>query len=301
MLGRVLLVVVLLFVALGVYVDVSLTRTNALADYPDQVGNTAGTNWLIVGSDSRAALSEEQQAALAAGDATGGRADTIMLLHVPVFGIGKATLVSLPRDSAVPIPGEGRAKLNAAYAFGGPKLLTRTVETVTGLHIDHYAEIGFAGFAGIVDDIGGVEMCLEEPMSDPKAGIDLPAGCQQLNGPQALGYVRSRATPAGDLDRVQRQRQFLGALLDRATSPAVLLNPFRLVPLVTGVPEALIVDNGDHVWHLARLGWTMSGISGGDVETITVPIDGFEQLDNGSSAVSWDREAALQLFEKLGA
>jgi LCP family protein required for cell wall assembly len=292
-------VLVLLLAALGVYVDLSLTRIDALADYPDQVSNTPGTNWLIVGSDSRQGLSEEQQAELGAGDAAGGRTDTIMLLHIPFFGGGKPTLVSLPRDSAVPIPGEGRLKLNAAYSIGGPQLLAQTVETVTGVHLDHYAEIGFAGFAGIVDDIGGVEMCLDEPIDDPLAGIDLPAGCQQLSGAQALGYVRTRATPAGDLDRVQRQREFLGALLSRATSPAVLLNPFRLVPLVTGVPDALTVDDGDHIWHLARLGWTMRGISNGGVVTTTVPIDGFEELDNGGSAVSWDREAASALFEAL--
>ncbi len=290
---------VLLLAALGIYVDFSLTRIDALADYPERVGNTPGTNWLIVGSDSRAALSEDEQAALDTGDAAGGRTDTIMLLHIPFFGGGQPTLVSLPRDSAVPIPGAGRLKLNAAFSIGGPQLLAQTVETVTGVHIDHYAEIGFAGFAGIVDAIGGVEMCLDEPIDDPLAGIDLPAGCQQLSGPQALGYVRTRATPAGDLDRVQRQREFLGALLNRATSPAVLLNPLRLVPLVTGVPEALTVDDGDHIWHLARLGWTMRGISSGEVVTTTVPIDGFEQLDNGGSAVSWDSEAASTLFEAL--
>ncbi len=291
---------VLLLAALGVYVDVSLTRIDALADYSDRVDETPGTNWLIVGSDSREGLSEEDQSELATGDTAGdGRTDTIMLLHLPSLGGGDPTLVSLPRDSAVPVPGEGRLKLNAAYSIGGPQLLTQTVETVSGVHIDHYTEIGFAGFAGIVDDIGGVEMCLDEPIDDPLAGIDLPAGCQQLSGQQALGYVRTRATPAADLDRVQRQREFLGALLGRATSPAVLLNPFRLVPLATGAPEALTVDDGDHIWHLARLGWTMRGISTGDVVTTTVPIGGSEVVGDGGSAVTWDQDAALTLFEAL--
>lgn len=290
---------VLLLAALGIYVDLSLTRIDALADYPERVGNTPGTNWLIVGSDSREGLSEEQQSELGAGDAAGGRTDTIMLLHIPFLGGGKPTLVSLPRDSAVPVPDEGELKLNSAYSIGGPQLLSQTVETVTGVHIDHYAEIGFGGFAGIVDDIGGVELCLDEPIDDPLASIDLPAGCQQLDGAQSLGYVRTRATAAGDLDRVQRQREFLGALLGRATSPAVLLNPFRLVPLVTGVPEALTVDDGDHIWHLARLGWAMRGISSGGVITTTVPIAGFEEIGDGGSAVSWDSEAASTLFEAL--
>ncbi|MPZ64120.1 MAG: LytR family transcriptional regulator [Pseudonocardiaceae bacterium] len=290
---------VLVLAALGIYVDLSLTRIDALGDYSDRVGNTPGTNWLIVGSDSRQGLSEDEQSELDTGDTAGGRTDTVMLLHIPSLGGGDPTLVSLPRDSAVPVPGEGRLKLNAAYSIGGPQLLTQTVETVSGVHIDHYAEIGFSGFSGVVDDIGGVEMCLDEPIDDPLAGIDLPAGCQQLSGQQSLGYVRTRATPAADLDRVERQREFLGALLGRATNPAVLLNPFRLVPLVTGAPEALTVDDGDHIWHLARLGWTMRGISNGDVVTTTVPIDGFEQLDSGGSAVSWDQDAALTLFEAL--
>jgi len=280
---------------------VSLNRTDALPDYPERIGNTPGTNWLIVGSDSREGLSPEEQAELTTGDVGGKRTDTIMLLHIPrVTSPGQPTLVSLPRDSSVPLPGSGeRVKLNAAYAIGGAPLLAQTVETVTGVHIDHYAEIGFGGFADIVDDIGGVELCLQEPIADELAGIDLPAGCQELTGPQALGYVRTRATANGDLDRVLRQRQFVGALLDRATSPAVLLNPFRLVPLVTGAPEALTVDDGDHVWHLARMGWAMRGISSGGVLTTTVPIAGFGSVDDGGSAVLWDRDAAVVIFDAL--
>lgn len=297
---RVLGVVVLLVAALVVYADFSLTRTEALSDYPDRVGGTPGTNWLIVGSDSREGLTPEEQAELATGDVEGRRTDTIMLLHVPGLGGGQPTLVSLPRDSSVPLPGSGeRVKLNATYAIGGPPLLAQTVETVTGVHLDHYAEIGFGGFAGIVDDIGGVELCLPEPIADPLAGIDLPAGCQELSGPQALGYVRTRASANGDLDRVMRQREFLGALVSRATSPAVLLNPFRSIPLVTGVPDALTVGNGDHIWHLARLGWAMRGISSGGVITTTVPIAGFGEVDDGGSAVLWDSDAAAAMFDAL--
>lgn len=299
-LQRILVVLVVLLVALVVYVDLSLTRTEALPDYPERVANTPGTNWLIVGSDSREGLSPEEQAELTTGDVEGRRTDTIMLLHLPRLGAGgQPTLVSLPRDSSVPIPDQGRLKLNAAYAIGGPPLLAQTVETATGVHLDHYAEIGFGGFAGIVDDIGGVELCLPEPIADPLAGIDLPAGCQELSGPQALGYVRTRASANGDLDRVMRQREFLGALLSRASSPAVLANPFRAVPLVTGIPDALTVGNGDHAWHLTRLGWAMRGISSGGVVTTTVPIAGFGEVDDGGSAVLWDREAAAVMFDAL--
>jgi LCP family protein required for cell wall assembly len=296
-------VLLLLVVGLAVYVDQALNRVDALSDYPERVANTPGTNWLVVGSDSRAGLTPEQAAALATGDeagAGGQRTDTIMLLHIPGLASGGSpTLVSLPRDSSVPIPGQGRLKLNAAYSIGGAPLLVQTVETVTGVHLDHYAEIGFGGFAGIVDDIGGVKLCPTKPIDDPLAGLNIPAGCQKLDGPQALGYVRTRHSPRGDLDRVARQREFVSALVAKATSPSVLLNPFRIVPLAAGAPEAVTVDNSDHVWHLARLGWTMRKLSGGDAVTTTVPIAGFGAVGDGGSAVLWDRDRATQMFSAL--
>jgi LCP family protein required for cell wall assembly len=292
----------LLIVGFAGYVDRALHRVEALADYPGRVANTPGTNWLIVGSDSRAGLTNAQEAELATGDvagASGQRTDTIMLLHIPALGSGaQPTLVSLPRDSAVPIPGKGRNKINAAYAFGGPPLLVQTVETVTGVHVDHYAEIGFTGFAGLVDAVGGVQLCPPDPIDDPLAGLHIQAGCQQFTGPQALGYVRTRHSPRGDLDRVARQREFLGALIATAAGPSVLLNPFRLVPLVTSAPTAVTVDNGDHVWHLARLGWTMRSLTGGHAVTTTVPVAGFGTA-GGGSAVLWDRTRASRLFSAL--
>ncbi|MFD0468717.1 LCP family protein [Nonomuraea thailandensis] len=143
----------------------------------------------------------------------------MMLLHIPE-GSDKPTLVSLPRDSAVTIPGKGRDKLNSAYAIGGPKLLVRTVETVTGVHVDHYMEIGFAGFVDIVDAIGGVEINVRAAVNDPKAGLNLKKGVQELSGSQALGYVRTRKGGAlPDFERTKRQRQFLGAVVKKAASP----------------------------------------------------------------------------------
>src|SRR5690606_38952188 len=141
---------------------------------------------------SRDGLDAERQAELDTGGVAGRRTDTVVLVHIPE-GDGKPTMVSLPRDSYVPIPGHGKDKLNAAFAYGGPQLLARTVETATGVRIDHYAEIGLGGFADMTDAIGGVDICVEEPMQDPKANLDLQAGCQTLDGPQALGYVRTRA------------------------------------------------------------------------------------------------------------
>lgn len=296
-------VLALMVVGSAGYVDRAMQRTDALADYPGRIAGTAGTNWLIVGSDSRAGLTPDQEARLTTGDeaaAGGGRTDTIMLMHIPALtGNGQLTLVSLPRDSSVPLAGHGRVKLNTTFALGGPTLLVQTVENVTGVHVDHYAEIGFGGFAGLVDDVGGVQMCPTEPISDPLAGLNIPAGCQVLDGPQALGYVRTRHTPRGDLDRVVHQREFLGALIARASSPAVLLNPFHLVPLAVDAPKTITVDNGDHVWNLARLGWALRSLSRGNAVTETVPIAGFGPVTDGSSGVLWDREAAGRLFSGL--
>ncbi|WP_084487115.1 LCP family protein [Nocardia sienata] len=295
--GRWFLAIALALLALLIYgvvkVDGSLTRIDALTDYEDRVGNTAGTNWLLVGSDSRAGLSEEQTSGLATGGEVGDpRTDTIILVHVPPSG--RTTLVSLPRDSYVAIPGYGQDKLNAAFAFGGAPLLTETVETATGLRIDHYAEIGFAGFAGVVDALGGIDVCVPQAINDPLAGIDLPAGCQELNGPQALGFVRSRATALADIDRMNNQRLFLSALLEKATSPATLANPFALWPMVSDTAGSLTVDKGDHIWDLARLAWALRG----DTLATTVPVGGFTDTDSGN-VLLWADPDADRFFQAL--
>ncbi|HEX4356440.1 MAG TPA: LCP family protein [Pseudonocardia sp.] len=278
----------------GVYVDSQITRVSALADYSGRP-DTDGTNWLIVGSDSRADLSEQQEEQLATGNAAGKRTDTVMLLHT---GSAGTTLVSLPRDSLLSIPGHGKNKLNSAYSFGGPKLLVQTVEQATGLRIDHYAEIGFDGFVNVVDAVGGVDMCIPKAMKDPLAGLNVKAGCQRLDGQTALGYVRSRATPRADLDRVEHQREFLSALMKQVASPWTLLNPFRLVGLVRAMPGALTVDSGDHVWNLVWLGLAMHELSGGGGVTTTVPVGGFSTV-NGSSVLRWDTTRAKALFGAL--
>lgn len=292
------LIVVLLLVSVGILWswDASLHRTNALAGYAGRLGNTAGTNWLIVGSDSRADLTPAQRAKLATGFAAGSRTDTIMLVHT---GAKKTTLVSLPRDTYVPIDGHGRNKLNAAFAFGGPSLLVRTVEQVTGLPIDHYAEIGFGGFATMVDAVGGVRICVDQAIQDGNAGLNLKAGCQTLNGSQALGYVRSRKFATGDLERVQHQRQFLAALLSKVASPGVLINPFKSIPLGYNAVDALTVDKGSHVWDVVTLGLALRDAGGGKGVTLTVPVSGFSNESGAGSVVLWDRTKALQLFTAL--
>ncbi|PRY30944.1 LCP family protein [Umezawaea tangerina] len=296
--GRVFLAVVfvllLAVVGLWFYVDSSLKRSDALPDYEGRPADTPGTNWLLVGSDARDDLTQEQKDALSTGDAGGKRTDTIMILHIP-DGSGKATLVSLPRDSYVDIAGNDKNKINAAFSLGGAPLLARTVETATGLHLDHYMEIGFGGFAGIVDAVGGVDMCIDEPMQDPLAGLDLKAGCQELDGTQALGYVRTRAFATADLQRVQNQRKFLAALSERATSVGTLANPFRAFPLLFASTDAISVDDSDHLQNLVGLAFGM----GGGVDTATVPIGSTPTLDGVGSVVQWDRENALRLFGAL--
>lgn len=273
------------------WADARLTRVAAMPD--KHAAQTAGTNWLLVGSDSRQGLSDKDIERLGTGEVSGqGRTDTIMLLHIPRSG--KAQLISIPRDSYVDIPGNGKDKINAAFAYGGPKLLTQTVEQTTGLHVDHYAEIGMGGLAALVDVVDGVDICVKEPMQDPKANLDIQAGCQTMDGPAALGYVRTRDSANGDLDRVQRQREFFTALMKKATSWQTLLNPFDLIPLTSKATATFTVGKGEHVWHMARLALAM----GRGVETNTVPVGGFEDTDVGS-VVLWDDQAAQQMFDSM--
>ncbi|MBP2706291.1 LCP family protein [Microbispora sp. RL4-1S] len=286
---------VLIVLAVGGYfwIGSKLQTVDAFTDYSGRPAATPGEDWLLVGSDSRAGLTAAQRRKLKTGKAVGKRTDTMMLLHIP--SDGKATLVSLPRDSYVPIEGHGSAKLNAAYAFGGPKLLTQTVEKVTGIRVDHYMEIGFGGFVGIVDAIGGVNICVKQNIKDPKAGINLKKGCQDMDGGTALGYVRTRATGAiPDFERTQRQRQFFAAVVDKAASPGTLLNPFSSVPLALSAADSVAVDPGTGLFDLLSVGLAMRG---GPVAT-AVPIGSLPRI-NGQDVVKWDTQKALRLFGAL--
>jgi LCP family protein required for cell wall assembly len=292
----ILLIVAAAVVGTGFWLDGHLHRIPALTDYAERPAAGRGTTWLLVGSDSRQDLTPEQQAELATGGDLGdGRTDTLLLIHVPRFGSGApTTMVSIPRDSYVDIPGHGEDKINAAFTIGGASLLAQTVEQATGLRLDHYAEIGFDGFAQMVDAVGGVTMCPPEPISDPLAGIDLPAGCQELDGRTALGYVRTRATPRADLDRMSNQRQFMSALMHRAASPVVWVNPLRWYPMTHAASESVTLDDGAHISDLIRLAWSLHGT----VTTTTVPIGEFTGSDAGSVVV-WNSDAASRLFTAL--
>jgi LCP family protein required for cell wall assembly len=215
-----------------------------------------------------------------------------MLLYVPTDG--RSALVSVPRDSVVDIPGRGENRINAAYAFGGAALLVETLESATGVAIDDYVEIGFGGFASIVDALGGVEMCLDEAIQDDKAHIDLPAGCQTLDGPNALGFARARDfDPTADLGRVERQRELIGSIASRALSPSTLLNPLQLTRTALAGGDALTVDEQTGPIDLLQFALGMRSVTGGGGDTLTVP------LGRVGNTVDWDAEKAGRLWAAM--
>jgi LCP family protein required for cell wall assembly len=277
------------------YLDSKLKKENILVDYPSRPAPGAGQNWLIAGSDSRQGLSRAEERKLATGfDVGGERSDTIMILHMPAGG-GRPVLISLPRDSYVPIPGHGYNKINAAFSIGGPQLLAETVQNITGLYINHFMDIGFGGFVHVVNAIGGVRICLKAPLVDPASGLHLHAGCQILNGAESLGFVRSRHTFATqDLQRIQNQRVFLRALLRKMTSAGVLANPFESFPAASGVAGALTVDSGTSLYQLVKVAFALR-----DPITTTVPIANSNYLTPAGDALLWNKAEATQLFNDL--
>ena len=296
-LGIVGLLVVLVLVFTGVmyfYLNSKLTRVNALIDYNGRPVAGAGQNWLITGSDSRQGLTRKEERELATGRGIGGhRSDTIMVLHIPSNGL-PAVLVSIPRDSYVDIPGFGMNKINAAYDFGGPKLLAKTVQNSTGLYINHFMSIGFGGLVNVVDAVGGVRMCIPSNLNDPASGLHLKKGCQNLDGAQALGFVRTRHLFATqDLQREQDQRVFIKALLTKMTSPSTLVNPFRSFPAAFGATGALTVDKGTQLYQLVQVAFALR-----HPETTTVPIGGTPELAVGD-VVTWDHTQSARLFNAM--
>jgi LCP family protein required for cell wall assembly len=287
-----IVVLILIFVAVSSYfwADGKLNKSVTL---PATTATSAGTNWLIVGSDSRQGLSRTQRDALHVGSDLGtSSSDSLMLLHM---GGPKPVLISIPRDSYVPIPGHGENKINASLAFGGPTLLIQTVESVTGLRIDHYMGIGFDGLVSVVNTVGGVRVCLPQAIQDSYSGVNLSKGCHNLNGTQALAFVRDRHSFAtSDLQRIQDQRAFLKALLSKATSPGVYLNPFTAYPFASTAAGSIAVDKGTSLYDLIQAGLALRG-----AQTGTVPIANAAYQTNAGEAVQWNRTQALQLFGAL--
>lgn len=244
-----------------------------------------GTTYLIVASDSRKGLSKAERKKLHTGGDVGQRTDTIKLLHT---GSGPNLLMTIPRDSYVPIPGHGDAKINAAFAYGGPRLLVRTIEQDTGIRIDGYVEIGMGGLVNLVDGVGGITICPRTNMNDPLANLHVKKGCQPADGVMALAYSRSRhAQQLGDLGRGEAQSEVIGQIGKKVATPSTLLNPFRL----NGLKEAasgISVGKGMSTLDIARFAWAFKSVSNGSALTCGVPIS--------DMYIHWDRVRAKKMF-----
>lgn len=297
------------YLVLGFHAAASLEKIPASSNVA--LADTAGTNWLLVGSDSREGLSKAERRQLhTGGDMGPQRTDTIMVIHID--DSGKPTLVSLPRDSYITIPAhialdgssveDRKNKINTAYGKGGAPLLVETVERNTGLHIDHYMEVGFKGIRDITDAVGGVNMCVPADVTDENSGLNLLSGCQELDGKNALAYVRMRyADPKGDLGRIERQQQFLSSVMKKVATPAVLLNPISMWKLVDAGTGSVNVGDGDSVMDISSLARAMRALSNGNGTLTTVPVSETDANTAAGSSVIWDDAAARELFVSLGA
>ena len=266
----------------------------------DRPAEADGHTYLLVGTDSREGLTAAERKALGVGgNASGRRTDSIILVHTP-SGSGKPVLISVPRDSYLPVPGHGRNKVNAAFAIGGPKLLAETLEQATGLPLDGYVEIGFGGFAGVVDSLDGVEVCVKRDIKDAKAHIDLKKGCQTLDGKNALGYVRARySDPKGDLGRAERQRQFLGAVMKKAATPATVLIPWRWWGFTHTAASSVVMGEDTSLSDTWRILSTMRKVSSDEALSLVVPLSSTSTTTPAGSSVIWDEERADALFTML--
>jgi LCP family protein required for cell wall assembly len=265
---------------------------------PDAAPGT--TNYLLVGSDSRAGTGNEFSKG---EDVVGERSDTTMLAHLDADG--STTLVSFPRDTLVRIPGHGRDKLNAAVTIGGPSLLIETIEDLTDIKIDHYVSIDLAGFREMTDAIGGVTVCVKPLPDGSKANLYDPmsqwrgrVGVNHLDGATALAFVRQRyGLPGGDLDRIRRQQQFISAVLERTTSTGVLANPVKLESLLSAATTALTVDDNTDIDHLRTLATRLRGLSADRVKFETIPVHPPTDADGADAQGLLHPWGSVQLYE----
>jgi LCP family protein required for cell wall assembly len=247
-------------VGLVLWANGKLNHVDALSGAAD----TPGATYLIAGSDKRGSGGVD-------GAVEGARADTIMLLNVPESGI--TSLVSIPRDTYTAIPGYGKNKINAAFAFGGPELLVESVERLTGMTVDHYVEVGFGSVTELVDAVGGVELCLDQTVKDKESKLNWKKGCHEANGKKALAFSRMRKQDAlGDIGRTDRQRQVVGAVMKKALAPSNLISPVGQVNLIKAGTAAVAVDNDASVIDLAKLAWAFKRATGPDGATGTPTI-----------------------------
>jgi len=302
---------------LGQVADATVNRTDAIPDSgnDETVDTGEAMNLLLVGSDSRADLTEEQLAELNAGTDSGTNTDTMILVHVPADG-SAASFVSFPRDSYVDIPGYGEDKLNAAYAYGrrnapdgaseeaknaqGAQLLVQTISGLTGLRIDHYAEVDLLGFFELSTVVGGVEVNLCNAVDDSYySGAVFPAGVQTISGADALKFVRQRhELPNGDFDRIIRQQVFIGGVLRKMLSEDVLLDLGKQRELVQAASHALTVDQNLNLLQLAQ---QMQSVTAGSIEFQTVPNVGTDDEDGMSIVRLADEDSLHTFFAQLSA
>ena len=286
-------------------------------------GEDGAIDILLVGLDSRTdahgnPLSEEELATLRAGDDVSTNTDTIILMRIPNNG-KSATAISIPRDSYVTAPGWGKMKINGVFgdvkldkmkqlveiegedpATAEPKAteagreeLIKTVAGLTGVTVDHYAEIGLLGFALITDALGGVDVCLKDAVYEPLSGADFPAGWQKLDGPQALSFVRQRHDlPRGDLDRVTRQQAVMAALAHQVISGKTLSSPATLNRLEEAVQRSVVLSDG---WNVMDFATQLEKLAAGNVAFATIPVlqeDGWS--DDGMQSVVRVDEAQVE-------
>ncbi|GGS30777.1 LCP family protein [Streptomyces griseoviridis] len=291
--------------------DSDLDRVDAFKDMKNRPRGGHGMNVLLVGTDGRDRITEEERRAYRLGGAPCHCTDTVMIVHISADR-ERASVVSLPRDSYAETPphtdrttGERHRghplKLNAAYAEGGPQLTVRTVEAMTKVKIDHYLEVDFTSFMKTVDVLGGVRICTAQPLKDRYTGLDLPAGTHTLKGGQALQYVRSRHLDgASDLSRMRRQQRFMAATIDRATSSGILLNPMKFRDVTRAVLGSVRADEGFGTDELLALGRAMRDFSPSSSEFTTVPVGRMGYAVKGvGSTLKWDDAAAGRLFAAL--
>lgn len=247
---------------------------------------------LVVGSDRREDLTREEQMGLGVGGTGGERADTIFLMSIRG---GDVALLAFPRDLWVSRCDGTTGRINVAIS-GGPTCMVETVRDLSGIDVNHFVRITFSGFVELVDAVGGVEICLEEAISDRDAHIDLPAGCQTLEGTDALGYVRVRKID-NDLERIRRQQQFVQALAHEVASPATLLNPLRIYRLGDEAGGAVSLDERFGPVDMFRLARGAQGLAGGSSVTHTVP--GTPTTRGGAAVLDPDPAAAEELFARF--
>lgn len=292
--------------AVGVGLFVSETLGNNITRVPNVFGPldvaqrpaaTESLTFLLVGTDSRSPDQTTGTDASAPEYVPGAqRSDVIMLVTFAPDRRG-ASVVSIPRDSWVPIPGRGMNKINAAYSFGGPTLLVNTVEQLTQLRVDHFLVIDFAGFQEMTDAVGGIDVFVARPTS--AFGVDFRQGLNHLDGANALAYVRQRYDlPQGDLDRARRHQNALRALLDKAASTGLLANPAQTYQFVDALSRSISVDDTLNNGALRSLALDLNGIRSPGVTFVSAPVSGLGQ-EGDQSVVYLDDAAQRELWDSI--